>query len=211
MTPPTPTWICHITHYRNLPQILASGGLLTCAELRCREIGYCDVADTGIQDRRATWPVPCGPGGVVHDYVPFYFAPRSPMLFRLHKDAELCPDGQESIIHLVSSTQSVYRAHHPCVFTDGHATMKLSQFFTDPVDLTQIDWDVMRSQYWTDTPDHPGRKRRRQAEFLVHRHLPWELVAGICVRTSAAQARVIQTLERAEYRPPVVLRPNYYY
>ncbi|UTW68357.1 DUF4433 domain-containing protein [Anaerobacillus sp. HL2] len=45
-----------------------------------------------------------------------------------------------------------------------------------------MDWDVMESKYWFDTDDDPDRKRRRQAEFLVLRHFPLELVLGIGVK-----------------------------
>ncbi len=31
-------------------------------------------------------PVRCGAGGCVADYVPIYFAPRSPMMFRIASD-----------------------------------------------------------------------------------------------------------------------------
>jgi len=78
---PQPTLIFHITHVNNLPLILAAGGLRTCQDLRNANVGYTDVAYQTPQDRRASVNVPCGPGGTLHHYVPFYFAPRSPMLY----------------------------------------------------------------------------------------------------------------------------------
>jgi hypothetical protein len=42
-----------------------------------------DIGDTSIKSRRARIEVRCRPGGKVCDYVPFYFAPRSPMLFSI--------------------------------------------------------------------------------------------------------------------------------
>jgi len=74
--------ILHFAHGRNLPTVLAAG------ELQCHRSAatVVDVADVSIKARRTTIAVGCGPGGVVGDYVPFYFAPRSPMLFRLHRE-----------------------------------------------------------------------------------------------------------------------------
>lgn len=48
-------------------------------------VDYC-IAHNTIQDRRAQTYVPCLPGGNPHDYVPFYFAPCSPMLYAAHKE-----------------------------------------------------------------------------------------------------------------------------
>jgi len=48
--------------------------------------------------------VPLAPYGCVADYVPFYFAPRSPMLYKLHKGG--VPNytgGQDPLVYLVSS------------------------------------------------------------------------------------------------------------
>ncbi len=85
------------------------------------------------------------------------------------------------VIHLVSSAEAVYASNQPSVFTNGHAIMTLSEFFTNLADLKEIDWDVMASRYWNDTQAHPGRKRRRQAEFLVYKFFPWSLVTEIGV------------------------------
>ena len=51
--------------------------------------------------------------------------------------------------------------------------MRFTDFFDDLKDLDKIDWDLMQSRYWNDTNDDPDRKRRRQAEFLVHEFFPW--------------------------------------
>jgi len=39
-----------------------------------------DISMHSVQGHRAVKAVPVPPGGTLHDYVPFYFAPRSPML-----------------------------------------------------------------------------------------------------------------------------------
>ncbi|WP_286171369.1 DarT ssDNA thymidine ADP-ribosyltransferase family protein, partial [Geobacillus sp. LYN3] len=61
----------HITHYSNLPSILCHGGLVA---NNVAKVKVC--AHTRIQDRRLTTLVPLPPYGTLHDYVPFYFAPR---------------------------------------------------------------------------------------------------------------------------------------
>src|SRR5713226_6860869 len=103
MPPPIPTPIYHITAIENLPSILADGGLGSCTWLAGRGGSYTSIAHQTIQAQRMTTPVPCGPVGTVHDYVPFYFAPRSPMLFAIHNGkVEQYTQGQEPVVYLVA-------------------------------------------------------------------------------------------------------------
>jgi hypothetical protein len=185
--------------------------LFSCAALKLHGIQYHDIANADIQDKRAQTPIPCGPRGNLHDYVPFYFAPRSPMLYFVNLGGPRYPERQLPVVHLASSAQAVYAANRPAVFTNGHAIMALSDFFTDLADLNQIDWDVMASRWWNDTQEHPGRKRRRQAEFLVLRFFPWSLVTEIGVLNRTVAAQVQSELRGARHKPPVVVKPDWYY
>ena len=127
-----PTVISHMTHVGNLPSILKSGGLLSSRGLIQRGIRCNSIAYQDIQDRRAFTVVPCGPRGALHDYIPFFFNPRSPMLYAiLMKRVATCPDGQASILHLVSSAEAIRAASCNFVFTDGHAIMRMTQFYDD--------------------------------------------------------------------------------
>ncbi|MDC3424438.1 DUF4433 domain-containing protein [Aquibacillus sp. 3ASR75-11] len=81
-----PKLLYHITDYRNLPSILERGGLEAYAQVTEKEISYTDIAHQSIQARRSTTPIPLPPYGMFHDYVPFYFAPRSPMLYSIKQN-----------------------------------------------------------------------------------------------------------------------------
>jgi hypothetical protein len=177
-----PTSVYHITHIRNLPSILEAGGLMATNSLRRQRINYVDIAYQGIQDRRATTRVPCGAEGVLHDYVPFYFAPRSPMLYTIHKgNVESYREGQAPVIHLVCAAEAIEAAKICFVFTDGHAVMGYTDYFDELQDLAAIDWEIMEAKYWADTDEDGDRKRRRQAEFLIHQFCPWTLIEEIGV------------------------------
>lgn len=132
------------------------------------------------------------------------------MLCKIHKDRALYPEGQTNVAHLVACAQSVHTAR-PCVFTDGHAIMGFTQFFQDLVHLDRIDWPLMGARYWADTQEDGDRKRRRQAEFLVYQHCPWELITEVAVLNRRVEERVVQLLELLTHRPPVRVRPNWYY
>lgn len=206
------TAIYHITHITNLRSVFAQGGLC-CDKRRTRDGLECrGIAFEHIKERRARRPVPRGPRGTLADYVPFYFAPRSPMLYTIDRgNVPSYLEGQLPIVHLVASAENVQHSELPFVFTDGHADMDYSDFFADLEELENVDWDLMKEVYWHDTPDDGDRKRRRQAEFLVHDFVPWELIEVIGVINREIAAKVSSLLQNQEHRPSVLVRPQWYY
>jgi len=206
-----PTDIFHITHIDNLAAIVAEGGLRCDREATERALAKVGIAHKHIKERRAKRRVPIGPGGTFDDYVPFYFAPRSPMLFSINGGrVDGYSDGQRSVVHLVSSAEAVSAADAPFVFADGHADMDLSEFFDDLDDLNKIDWKIMKAGYWADTDEDGDRKRRRQAEFLIHRFAAWSLVVKIGVLDTEMAERVTEILGGAE-TPLVSVERGWYY
>jgi hypothetical protein len=207
------TPIYHITSVKNLPLILSSGGLMAKSKLTKQDISYTDIAHQSIQDRRAQISVPSQTGGMLHDYVPFYFAPRSPMLYAIHcGSVQGYEGGQNQVIHLRYMVEDLAKAKIPFVFTDGHAAMKFSMFYDDLESLSSaIDWPLMRSNFWADTPEDGDRKRRRQAEFLVHDFCPWEIICEIGVQNSQIQQEVEEMLSNADHSTPVKVYAGWYY
>lgn len=207
-----PTCIYHITHINNLVSILRSGGLIANSRLRYGGINYLDMAHDSIQERRARTPVPCSVGGFLHDYVPFYFAPRSPMLYTIDRgNVEGYAEGQTPVIHLVCEVDTIEAQGLAFAFTDGHAVMAYSDFYDDLKSLALIDWDLMDSRYWFDTADDPNRKCRRQAEFLIHQFCPWSLISKIGVINNQIQTQVHQILQNSNCSIPVEIRRDWYY
>jgi hypothetical protein len=206
------TPIFHITHIRNLISITAQNGL--CCDLLTAERGLdpVGIAHRHIKERRARRQVTAAVQGTLADYVPFYFAPRSPMLYSINRGAvEGYTEGQQPIVHLVASAERVVQERLPFAFTDGHAEMVISRFFDDLRWLDQVDWPLMRATYWNDTPADGDRKRRRQAEFLVHRFFPWALVEEIGVQTEQMARQVHAVLAQSEHRPQVAVCRHWYY
>ncbi|MBU0511978.1 MAG: DUF4433 domain-containing protein [Chloroflexi bacterium] len=208
---PVPTPIYHITHARNLPSIIENGGLLACNQLDQLGAKYESIAYQNIQDRRASTPVPLPPGGNLHDYIPFYFAPRSPMLYSINRGNVAGIENQRPIIHLVTHAQSVQEAGFEFVFTDGHGIMVFTEFFNQLDELNRVDWEIMEVRYWYDTIEDNDRKRRRQAEFLVYRFCPWELIVEIGVIHAKARDWVCRQLENQPHQPPVTVQRRWYY
>jgi hypothetical protein len=200
--------IYHITHVKNLPGIIEKGGLY--CDRDAKNIEFVSIGHKEIKQRRLRKQVPLGPGGVLADYVPFYFAPRSPMLYTINRgNVEGYTGGQEPIVHLVSSTESVDSKGMLWVFTEGHAVMDYTDFFDDFTDLGRIDWPLMASKFWFDRDEDPDRCRRRQAEFLVHNFFPWKLFLeiGVCNTSTAEKVKTIL----AGAGVPVSVKGAWYY
>lgn len=207
------TPIYHFTHANNLPGIF-DAGYLYCKNRLPSGAQVVDVSLQNVQERRRDRRVDCGPGGILHDYVPFLFAPRSPMMFLISKGGvEGRSKDTTSLIYMVSSVERVREAGLVYVFTDGHPIVKLSRFYGDPADLNKVDWQVMRSRMWNDTEAQPDRERRRQAEFLVHKAFPWEAVELLAVKNSGMKRRLERYL--SEKWPgrvkPVRVEPRWYF
>lgn len=198
--------IYHITHIDNLPSIIDAGGLWSDSEVADGRVEARGIAHQHIKDRRAQRIVPIPPGGTLCDYVPFYFAPRSPMLYSIHHGfVEGYHGGQDNILHLVAQVEDVVQMGLPFVFSDGHAEMAISTIYNDLTHLDEIDWDLMESIWWNDTQEYPDRKRRRQAEFLVRQFFPWQLITKIGVRLVRIQTEVQAIIEqRSQVHYPIV-------
>ncbi|NNN07235.1 MAG: DUF4433 domain-containing protein [Elusimicrobia bacterium] len=207
------TQIYHITHVSNLTGILKAEGLWCDSNRHEHEFRVVGIAHQNIKDRRAKRLVPVAAAGTLADYVPFYFAPRSPMLYAIHRGAvEGYQGGQAAVVHLVSTVESASAVGRPWCFTDGHAEMAMTEFCDDARKIGEhVNHEIMQSQYWNDTPDQPDRKRRRQAEFLVHEFFPWELFHEVGVFNSEIALKVAEILNPEKHRPRIAVHSDWYY
>jgi hypothetical protein len=205
------TALYHITHIRNLASIV-SCGRLDC-DRRCARDGRAPVsiAYAGLKEKRAEWDVTVAAGGTLADYVPFYYAPRSPMLFvNSCGSVAGAPGGQESIVHLVSSVELLAQAGR-FVVTDGHPIGATTEQFDDLAGLERVDWSVMPLTWWNDTDEDGDRKRRRQAEFLVHESVPLSAIRLVGVIDSATANEAATILANLDEPPSVRVRTDWYY
>jgi hypothetical protein len=87
----------------------------------------------------------------------------------------------------------------------------MSSFFEDAASLDQVDWAVIEHWSWRNREDDPDRKRRKQAEFLIHQSFPWPWVEGIGVIDTEMAEQVGAILASAEHQPPILVQRNWYY
>lgn len=213
--PPDPLLVYHITHVDNLPGIIAAGGLLADAVVGAQGGPAVAIGNPRIKQRRIErLEVKCQPGTHVGDYVPFNFCPRSVMLYVIHQanHAELSyRGGQAPIVHLVAELREVVawaEATGQCwAFSLGNAGAAYTEFRCRLDHLDEVDWRAVGAHSWSD----PAIKEAKQAEFLVHGHLPWRLIHQVGVRSRDVASRVLRAIADDEHRPMVTIQPGWYY
>lgn len=212
--PPTQPKIFHITHVDNLASIVSARGLFSDASMITRGGPTAGIGMSSIKRRRLALPVTCHAGDHVGDYVPFYFCPRSIMLFVIHcaNHPELTyRGGQAPIVHLQADLRAVAawagRNNRRWAFSLSNAGARYASFRSKLTELDDIDWAAVAS---TDFRD-PAVKEAKQAEFLVHESFPWELVEAIGVISPAVRRRAEAATAGSAHRPPVNVRPRWYY
>ena len=212
MAVPRPVPIFRLMHIENLSIGLRRGGLHAPNNIPSDGLKYKTIHNIDIQNERGAWHITCGPKGVIHDYVPFYFGMRSPMLFQLCTGlVEGYAEGQDPLIYVVSTVESIHGAALPFVFSDGHGIAAYTQWYDKLADLGKIDWEAVHARYWNCTVEDPDRQRRKQAEFLVYRFCPWELVHEIGVLNESARAKVISIISNYCASTPVQIHREWYY
>jgi hypothetical protein len=213
-TPPDRPKIYHITHIVNLPSIINDGGLVCDAEMNRRGGPATSNGMSRIKERRLSLPVPCHPGDHVGDYVPFFFCPRSVMLYILHRGNRpglTYHEGQEPIIHLAADLYDVLawaNAHERrWAFTLANAATAYATFRNDVSHLYEIDWFAVA----TNNFQARDVQERKQAEFLLHGFFPWELVSRIGVHSRGILMQARASVAAATHRPDVSIQRGWYF
>ncbi len=208
--------IYHITHIDNLPRIVRTGFLLSDARVpKTADSDRTVVGMSKIKRRRLEEiEVACRPGTHVGDYVPFYFCPRSIMLYILHMGNH--PEvayrgGQRSIVHLQADLYAAIRWANDngrrWAFSDRNAGTYVAGFYRDVADLDEIDWRAVQARDFRD----PVVREGKQAEFLMHEWFPWELVECIGVIDAPRAEQAAEAIREAAHQPLVRVEPGWYY
>jgi len=173
MTVPAQPKLYHIVHVDRLASIVGDGALWCDAEAGRRQVSGTTIGFNHIKKRRLELDLKSNPGLKVGACVPFYFCPRSVMLFLIHKGNSLelsYRGGQGDILHLELDLHAVVQwasAHAKrWAFTLSNAG---SYYFEDRCRLDQLDeldWAAIAATSWQDV------KGPKQAEFLLEHSIP---------------------------------------
>ncbi len=207
---PQKALIWRIVHRDNLPWILDNG--LHCGNSAVKALDWVNIGNPELVDKRANHSVPLPPGGLLNDYVPFYFTPFSPMLRNIHTGwGGIQKRPNEEIVILVSSLRHIAGLGLPFLFTDSHAYYQWADFYADLTDLDKIDWPLLQARDFKRDPEDPAKFERYQAEALIHQHLPVSGLLGIVCYTETLQQRIEQELQALNLNLPVYVRTGWYF
>ena len=212
MSRPVPTPVFHFTHVDHLRDVVTHG-LLSDTTARRRGLVSSEVGNREIKERRRRRIVPVPPGGVVADYVPFYFAPRSPMMFAIGRgNVAEYSGGISSLVYLVTTIERLHDLSCEVLTTDRNAVLGYATFRRGLEALDAgIDWPLMRAKMWNDTVQEPDRRERRMAECLVHEVVPWEAFTEIHVRSADRRTTVEELLGAGVTAGRVHVTPDWYF
>ena len=212
MKPPAKPKIYHIVHVDRLASIVSDNCLWSDAEILGHSRPGTTIGMSDIKRRRLTNALSSGAGLRVGDCVPFYFCPRSVMLFVIHMANHPSLDyrgGQGPIVHLQADLNDAVvwagENQRRWAFTLSNAGSYYFQDYCDLAQLTKIDWNAVRARQWRDC------REEKQAEFLLERSFPWTLVERIGVHSDRVGQQVHDAIRGADHQPPVERERSWYY
>ena len=211
---PAQSKIYHLVHVDRLASIVSDGQLWSDSVMMQRSGGGTTIGMSGIKKRRLSLPVKCYAGDNVGDYVPFYFCPRSIMLYVIHKanHPELAyRGGQSSIIHLQADLRGVVAwadaNKRRWAFSLSNAGAYYTEFRSSLTDLHEVDWDAVHTTDFRSAEVKEGK----QAELLVHESFPFDLVERIGVFSRGVAQQASTALQGTSSQPAVEIRRDWYY
>lgn len=225
---PNPVFLFHFTAFDNLESIFRVGAIKSKNLLRSEGINYVNIACNSIQNKRATTFV-CGSEKTLHDYVPFYFAPRSPMLYKIiHKEVpEAEETNQDNFVYLVSSIDKFHG--NEFAFTDYQAIVTYASFYTELNNLDKIRWDLICElphvpeakapfcgycKYFhnrDELPKYVKRKEARLAEFLVLSQVDIGQISIIVVKNSNMKDHIEKLLRKYNIDIKIEVKADWYF
>ena len=128
-----------LVHIANIPHILAQGFVHdTSPRANPLYVPIGDSSAIAVRRRKAVDAT-----SFIGDYIPFYFGPRSPMLYVIqhgHNNVIRC--AAEDLVYCVIGIKDIITGGIRCQFTDGHALNEMTKFYPGG-DLPKLN-DIVR-------------------------------------------------------------------
>lgn len=193
-----------MTHILNIPHILDVGFVHADSPKASRN--YISIGDSSMIRARADRDAA---GKTLDQYIPFYFGPRSPMLYVIQNGFNgVIKRSPRDIVYCVLRVDAVVDSNLRFIFTDGHAADHITKTYQRE-EIKNIDniisSDDVYAQFWNEDAD---AKRKKEAELLFLDDVPASLISGYVVYNEKAMQQLIS------YGIPedkIIIRTNFYF
>lgn len=207
--------VWHFTTWANLEKVVYSGGLLCDRQAESAE----PVGNPGIKSNRMNRSVVLQPpetgyprNVTVGDHVPFYFAPRSPMLYVVLQGSTEYKGDHTGLVMLGTCIRTVVESNLAWCVSDRNAGTHLVRFSQALPTLGDfIDFELMTQFDWRNTEDDPDRQSRRAAEFLVLTQVPLTTITHVVTSTPSGAARAGRMLQDVGSAWQYDVKPRFLY
>jgi hypothetical protein len=174
---------------------------------------YVEIGNPEIIDIRSNTTVRIDNYGMIGQYIPFYFTPKSIMLYNIitgYRHPVVRKRNRNDIliirclIHELATLPQWF-------FTDGQGNDMASGHYNNITDLQQIDWNCIQQSTFSKSVDDYDRPRRYQAEFLVYKEVPLNKIESLNVYDQQAADYVNALLIKNNINLAVNIQPQYFF
>lgn len=172
-----------MVHWQNVEYILQHG--MCCRGHELEDPNYVNIGMRSLIADRHEYSIPIEGAGYLGEYVPFYFAGHSPMLYLIRdgkSNVEQRP--QSDIVFIVAKYQTIKELGLPFIFTDKNAKIAVSNYYQEEKDFEKLDWESIKARNWASDESNLARRDLKQAEFLIRNHVPVSCINFLVVKTS---------------------------
>ena len=178
-----PKYILRMVHWQNVEYILQHG--MSCRGHALEDPDYVNIGMRDLIVVRHEHPIPIEGKGNLGDYVPFYFGGHSPMLYMIKNGyGGVGQKPQNDLVFILCKYETVKEECLPFVFTDKNAKIALANFYENESDFDKLNWESIYTRNWASDEINLARKELKQAEFLIHQHVPVTCIHALVVKTS---------------------------
>lgn len=199
-----------MTHIRNIPHILTHG--IVHKNSPDADPNYIPIGDDTLINVRNEQLIP-GSKYHIGDFIPFYFGPRTPMLYSIqHGNAHVVKRHPQEIVYCIISISDVIKYDLHGFFTDGHARSALTKFY--PISrLSELNTLVKREDVyensWGISFDNTGEtKRKKSAELLLLKNVPAQMLKWFVTYNDKAKNVLVEYgIESSR----IFVKPDFYF
>jgi len=196
-----------MVHIDNIPHVLSYGFVKKNSPNASAE--YIPIGDQAVINVRKSKIL--NADNSIGSYIPFYFGPRTPMLYVIqHGHNGVSQYEPTDIVYCVILIEDLINNNIDCIFTDGHALNTLTKTY-DKNSLSRVNDIISHSDvyamFWNSHNDL-DLKRRKEAELLIKQELPPCFIKGYVVFNQNSKDKLIGF---GIDQNKIVIKKNYYF